>query len=155
MRGLGSAVLATLVACAPQVNGEGASLELGTGSWRFEPITDGQELELVRGAQGGWHLWLSVRTRGLDDRTPLRITMQPADESLPPRMATATMVLDPPNADGFRDFVGFASVVEDPGCRVGELMRIEASAEVDGEVLVTERYVVPLGGTYPPPPCEP
>lgn len=41
------------------------SLELGTGLEAFVPIPDeGAELELVHGPQGGWHVHLSLRTRG-------------------------------------------------------------------------------------------
>lgn len=156
MRGavLLSLLLSSVAACAGDTVGErGASLELGTGSWRFEPLEDGQELELVRGAQGGWHVWLSVRTRGLADRSVLTLTMQPADESRPARSATVTMALDPANDEGFRDFVGYTGILDDPSCLVGEMMRVEAVAEVDGERLVSERYFVPTGGSYPPPPC--
>ncbi len=141
-------------ACAGDTVGEGGtSLELGTGSWRFEPLEDGQELELVRGAQGGWHVWLSIRTRGLADRSVLTLSMQPADESRPPRSSTVTMVLDPADDEGFRDFVGYTGIVDDPSCLLGQMMRVEATAEVDGERLTTERYFVPMGGSYPPPPC--
>jgi hypothetical protein len=36
-------------------------LEVGTGTYRFEPVTDGDTLPLVFGAQGGWHLWVAIR----------------------------------------------------------------------------------------------
>ncbi len=44
----------------------GPSLELGTGLEAFVPIPDeGAELELVHGPQGGWHVHLSLRARGI------------------------------------------------------------------------------------------
>jgi hypothetical protein len=43
-----------------------ASVALGTGWASFEPLADGQDLELVYGPQGGWHIDLSLRTTGLD-----------------------------------------------------------------------------------------
>ena len=36
-------------------------LELGTGVTEFEPLDDGDDIELVAGAQGGWHLDAALR----------------------------------------------------------------------------------------------
>lgn len=41
-------------------------VEIGTGASRFEPLEDGQSMPLVAGAQGGFHLWISARARGID-----------------------------------------------------------------------------------------
>lgn len=44
----------------------GAAVELGTGLEAFETVpVRGGELELVHGPQGGWHVYVSVRVRGL------------------------------------------------------------------------------------------
>ena len=43
---------------------EGAYLELGTGFRRFEPVTDGQEVPIIKGIQGGYHVWGSFKGRG-------------------------------------------------------------------------------------------
>lgn len=39
--------------------------ELGTGIIEFEPITDGQDLEIVQGPQGGYHFIVAVRASGV------------------------------------------------------------------------------------------
>lgn len=131
-----------------------ASLELGAGSWRFETLADGQELELVRGAQGGWHVWISVRTRGLDDEPLITLALQPENESREPVETTVRANLDPEDDEGYRDLVGHTQIIDEPSCMVGEMMHLEARVEVDGETLTSDRYFTVLGGTYPPPSCE-
>jgi len=54
--------LLVLAACgAPPPQDE---IELGTGTTTFEVLRAGQDLELVRGIQGGWHVDVSVRGAG-------------------------------------------------------------------------------------------
>lgn len=144
------------VGCAEAPVDDEVALELGTGSWRFEPLEDGQEVELVRGAQGGWHVWLSVRVRGMQsDPPPLRLTVQPADESRPPQRTEVALPFDPPRDDGWRQLVGYTGIVDDPSCLVGELVRFEVATTMeDGETIRFERDLRVTGGTYPPPPCE-
>ncbi len=134
---------------------EEPALELGTGSWRFDALEDGQEVELVRGAQGGWHMWVSLRMRGVDmDRPPVELTVQPADESRPADVTAIPVGFEEPNSEGWRQLIGFTGIVEDPSCLVGELVRFRAEMTTPaGEVLVSERDVRVMGGTYPPPPC--
>ncbi|HMV70201.1 MAG TPA: hypothetical protein PKA64_25390 [Myxococcota bacterium] len=48
--------------------------ELGTGATALEPLVDGQDLPQVRGPQGGWHVYGSVRCHGIvagDTENPL------------------------------------------------------------------------------------
>lgn len=43
---------------------------LGTGTTEFEPLMPGQELEVHRGTQGGFHFFAHARMRGLDPGDP-------------------------------------------------------------------------------------
>lgn len=150
-------LVALLVGCATEVVDDvehPASLELGAGSWRFEPLADGEELELIRGAQGGWHVWISLRTRGLGDDPVVTLSLQPEDESREPSVTHVRPNLDPEDDEGYRDLVGHTQIIDEPSCMVGEMMHLEASVEVDGEVLRSDRYFVVLGGAFPPPSCE-
>jgi hypothetical protein len=38
-------------------------LSCGTGETSFVPLTDGMEVPMVHGPQGGWHIWTSVQTQ--------------------------------------------------------------------------------------------
>ena len=155
-RALPALLAAMLLGCATDVQevDHPASLELGAGSWRFESLTDGQELELIRGAQGGWHVWISVRTRGLEEEPVITFRLQPEDESREPMETVVRANLDPEDDEGYRDLVGHTQIVDEPSCMVGEMMHLEVSAEVAGEVLTSDRYFMVLGGAFPPPSCE-
>ncbi len=150
------ACLLGVIACGDAEDPAAASLELGTGSWRFEALDDGQDVELIRGAQGGWHVWVSFRVRGVaEDRAPLALSIQPADESRPPDRADVQLLLDRADDEGFRRYIGWTGIVPDPACLVGELVRLEATMErPDGTRLRSERDVRLLGGTYPPGACD-
>lgn len=149
-------VAVLLGGCASEVVPEEASLELGTGTWRFEPVADGDAVPLIRGAQGGWHVWVAVRTNGMErDRGSLSIALSPADESRPPRETTLGVTLDPPDAEGRRVYLGWPAILDDPSCAVGELLRIEATfTDATGRRVTVERDVMVTGGDDPPPPCE-
>jgi len=135
---------------------EEPALELGTGSWRFDALEDGQEVELIRGAQGGWHMWVSLRVRGVDmDRPLIELSVQPADESRPADETAIALPFESENSEGWRQRIGYTGIVEDPSCLVGELVRFRVEMTTpDGEVLSSERDVRVMGGAYPPPPCE-
>ncbi|MDQ3033541.1 MAG: hypothetical protein M3Y87_14070 [Myxococcota bacterium] len=137
------------------VEPERTSLELGSGTFRFEPLADGDGAPLVKGAQGGWHIWVAVRAHGLEsDAGSLAIEIQPADESAPPQRTTIGVRFDPPDAEGRRSYLGWPAILSDPACDVGRLLRIEATLTTpSGERLRAERYVMPTPGDDPPPQC--
>ncbi len=60
---------ALLLAACPTVDGEptpdGPAVDLGTGELDFEPLDDGDELAIVLGSQGGYHLYGSFRSHGV------------------------------------------------------------------------------------------
>jgi hypothetical protein len=132
-----------------------ARLELGTGSWRFEPLTDGQDVELVHGAQGGWHAWISLRVTGARvDHPSMLLSMEPVDESLPRQDVSVALSFEPPDEQGAQKLIGYTGVVNDPSCWVDALVRVAVTVTTDdGTVLSDEHDVVLRGGAYPPPPC--
>ncbi len=154
---LGGLVLFACAASACSVTpDEGEpSLELGTGTWRFEPVEDGQEVPLVRGAQGGWHVWVSVRAEGLEVSTgSLELTIQPVDESRPPQRTTVGVRFDPPDTQGRRAYLGWPAIMEEPSCTIGETYRFAAVlTDAAGRRVRAERDLVIGGGQSPPPPC--
>ena len=145
--------LVACLGCDDDSAPEPATLELGTGSWRFDPLTDGQQVELVRGAQGGWHIWLSLKTQGValgDEPVLVDIRMQPADESLPAQATAITLLFDAKDDDRY-ELVGYTGIVSEPACWVEKLVRIQVS--LPAHDLEDERDVMVSGGAYPPPPC--
>ena len=75
-------------------DGPEPAIELGTGEITFAPLANGDEIEVIRGPQGGYHFLGSMRVRGvqagtrerLDDPTnpTTRFTVLDGDTSLAP-----------------------------------------------------------------------
>lgn len=151
------ALLASLPACASasSLPPEAAQLELGTGTARFVSVADGDALEMVRGAQGGWHVWVSVRTEGLTEGTgSLEIEHGPADQSAAPQRSRVGVMFDPPDAQGRRASLGWTAIFDNPACQQDRLYRIRVTlTTARGERLTDERDVMPRASVYPPPPC--
>ncbi|MBX3246908.1 MAG: hypothetical protein KF901_06985 [Myxococcales bacterium] len=135
---------------------EDARVEIGTGTFRFVPVEDGDGVALAHGAQGGWHLWVSVRVFGVStDEGSIEVIHYPADEERPASRAGHGVRLDPPDAEGGRAYLGWPAILRDPSCAVGELYRIEVVYRpATGGRLTAERDVTVLPGDFPPPPCE-
>lgn len=161
-RPLGLGAMCVLFACASACAGEAPiaegepRLELGTGTSRFEALQDGDEVPMVLGAQGGWHLWIAVRTENLDARIgSLTIEHQRVDESESAQTTTIGVQLDPPDALGRRAYLGWPAILADPACATGELVRVRATfVTSSGQRLEAEREVRAAPGLNPPPACS-
>ena len=157
-RALPIVLVALCASCAPAssaVEEREPRLEVGTGTWRFEALEDGQQVPLIRGAQGGWHVWVSARAEDLDAAAGrLVIEVQPADESRPADAASVGVQFDPPDENGMRSYLGWPAILADPSCAVGEMLRVHVTLTTSsGQELSAERYLVPGPGDFPPPPC--
>lgn len=130
-------------------------VELGTGSWRFEALADDDEVALVRGSQGGWHVWLSVRAYGVDTRdVTLTIETQPEDESRPPDRVEVDVRVSDVDDEGMRSLLGWPAIVPSPECLVGQRMRLSVTLRTsEGMELTDERILQIAPGADPPPPC--
>lgn len=152
------AALLALVACGGDGGAPGeAAVELGTGEWEMVPLGDGEDVQLVLGSQGGYHVWASVRAEGIDpDDVMLAVETQPADESLPPERSRVEVDFERDPETGEPAFVGWPAVLSQPGCVVDRMMRIEVTVtDRHGTTGTDDRYVVPrAGASGPPPPCE-
>jgi hypothetical protein len=47
-----------------------ASVKVGTGELSFSPLTDGDDVEVVLGPQGGYHIYGSMQVTGIDPGNP-------------------------------------------------------------------------------------
>lgn len=132
-----------------------AELELGTGTARFVPLADGDEVAMVHGAQGGWHLWISARATGMASAMgSLEIAHGPADGSTPLEVTRAGVTFDPADAEGRRTSLGWQAILPDPPCSVGRLHRVRITVTTSsGDRVSAERDVMPTAGDHPPAAC--
>jgi hypothetical protein len=112
------------------------SVLLGSGEAAFEAMEGEPTLRLVRGAQGGFHVWASVLAYGFSSpRLDLRLTTTVDDEpesSLVMR-ARLTMrdVLDP-EGNPAQSFAGFPAQVKGARCAHGRRVGIELQLSQPG-----------------------
>ncbi len=62
-------LIAVAAACSASVDSPDAgppSLELGTGTRDFEPLSDGDSIFIVQGPQGGYHFFGSLRAQNIE-----------------------------------------------------------------------------------------
>ncbi|MCB9666088.1 MAG: hypothetical protein H6732_18415 [Alphaproteobacteria bacterium] len=145
-------------------------LEVGTGEETFEALTEGQDLAMVHGAQGGWHLPVAVRAahvpqfvrltyRVVDLGTGVTITSQ---DPLALNVALVPEVLgswacsgEYPNLFAYLDFstLGASDTDADPWMSLdGRRVRLEASiASSAGDALASAAVEV----VARPDPCDP
>jgi hypothetical protein len=107
---LGLLGLATaLCGCTGAGPATAAHLELGRvgASAEFAPYADGTDVELVPGAQGGFHVWLDLRVIGMpgDSLSVTRTARRLSDEAWVLRSNPDRVSLAPAVADGTRTTV--------------------------------------------------
>lgn len=114
-------VVATLLAgCIDGAPTQG-TLTLGTGEAAFEPLVDGQDVDLTAGAQGGHHLWLSMRTQGLNaGRCELHVRVWAEDdpEGAQDSWVGVRMSPAPDAVPGTLEYVGWPGLIAHPECFV-------------------------------------
>jgi hypothetical protein len=101
-------------------------VELGSGEAQFEPVTPDEHRMLYAGSQGGHHVWLSFRTRGLvpeDVRMELDVV---PERPARPAHSEVVISLEPVAGDSVdapegqrHEFEGWPAQVLDPECAAG------------------------------------
>lgn len=90
-------------------------LEIGSGGILvFEPVSDGDTVELARGCQGGQHVWISLRARHLDTR-PALITLRGTrvdDGSVISIPVTVRLTFE--DREGYDEITGLQLIIPDP-----------------------------------------
>ena len=57
----------------PDSGGAGPRIEVGTGTASFVALNDGDEVAIVKGPQGGYHIWGAIRSDGVLDPKGLEV----------------------------------------------------------------------------------
>ena len=63
----------------PGCAAEDYSVEVGTGEFQFESLSDGDVVTMIHGPQGGWHVWTSVITHGSEPEVRIRPAIEAPD----------------------------------------------------------------------------
>ncbi len=141
-------------------------IELGTGVDEFVPLEDGDEMAVILGPQGGYHLDGSLRVQGIDPgneddlgdpRNPLTVFEAVVDDgTVVSGLAGATSVeyrqgIKASETPGVYEMVGRRILldIQDDSELQGRTLTVSVTVEdVDGVVLTDERDVVAVAGRY-------
>lgn len=124
---------------------ETLTVDVGGGMLDYEELADGQDVDLVYGAQGGFHVWTSVRVHdGTVSEAQINLLSRYEDGApAGPASRVATSLGAAPGGNrvvfGLRNFIDDA--VRAPGKRI--ILRVEVVTEDQrhgaGEKIVTVR----------------
>lgn len=110
---------------------EPSFFEVGTGESTFEPLDEGATVPLIHGPQGGYHVWLGVRHRGLG---PGDVVLSygardaaTGDELMFPGLRAVEADVDPEAVSQAAGFVGFL-LEDEPLVYDGRYIRLWARA---------------------------
>jgi hypothetical protein len=118
------------------------AVDIGTGEISFEPLSDGGEVTLVHGPQGGFHIWTSVRVRDpniTDVHVNLRARHEDGSAAGPPSSAAVLLAARPDGAADATGMRNFITAKEAAGTHL--FLRAEVIS-TDGRHGASERRVV-------------
>jgi hypothetical protein len=134
-------------ACADDAGAPPApELELGSGEVSFEDASDGDELQFYAGTQGGHHVWLSMRVRGLSGpQLELSLDVVPSAPA-PPAHTDVQLHFEPVSelGAGWYEYVGWPARLLMPECAVGKPVQLSVSlSDAQGHSVHAALEVVP------------
>jgi hypothetical protein len=143
------ALLIVAVGCGgepapPPAVTDGVSVVLGTGQNAFQSLDDDAPVPLIRGLQGGWHVWTSFHAYGFDTevlRMDLTTRWEGVEESVlgGPGNVRVQPVEDATGAPALAS-VGWPAIVYNPTCAHGHRLLINLTVmDTDGHVASDSR----------------
>lgn len=140
------ALVLALVGCAPEGDGGEAAAplgcEVGTGYDAFEPLEEGDPVDIIAGPQGGYHVFTSVHCEGvyvdvLEVAGALRHAS--TDEWLGPGFIFAREVAP---VDGVVEILGLLNLLNDPEAARDQEVLVSAGVTAGETTAVDARHVV-------------
>ena len=110
------------------------TIVLGTGFFEFEPLKDNGSVSIVRGPQGGYHIWISVRGRYIaPESLKLCLTLDLADTG--EQLEKVTTVVDLILPDGSQEAGGAGSSHDGWGESLGNRLFVPSPEQIDGKLV--------------------
>ena len=121
-------------------------MEIGTGIGEFVALADGDPVEVIFGAQGGYHIWTAVLVWGIGTDEPVRIRLTARLEAGGTAVGPASeprVLLGSPNAEGARARSGLFNFIDDPEVIRSKRTILRAEVSACGMSGADERVVTP------------
>lgn len=122
-------------------------IRIGTGFRRFEELASGQEVPIIAGIQGGFHVWGGFIGRGFDD-ADVRILYTLDLEGMPYAAADYFEFELPKNSRSEFEYAGVSVIYfdnDDVDLTTGQEMTLKVEVVTrDGMMLRDERQLIPI-----------
>lgn len=122
-----------------------AELIVGTGEYTFEAVADGQDVDIVAGPQGGYHVWVAFLAKNFRKSCVVetQLTLVETSEVLG-NPFFFEVDLFPAEEEGWRQYAGLPhqldkDVVEDQLVQLDVTVSDKDGAEQSGSILVVPR----------------
>lgn len=128
--------MACCVACGPEASDGGdVRVVLGTGAEAYSPIEGEPVLPMIKGFQGGFHVWTSFLAYGFQSDVlsmQLVTSWEGVEESIidMPGIVRLTPVIDPQGVPAFAT-VGWPALIYNAPCAHGRRLRIDITVRDD------------------------
>jgi hypothetical protein len=119
------------------------TVDVGTGAVEYEPLADGDPVDLIFGPQGGWHIWTGVNVHDATvESVRMNLYSRFEDGALAGDPSSVAAALEPVK-DGGRSHASMRNFIRDGALTRGKrlLLRVEVIAG-DGRHGAGERRVV-------------
>lgn len=140
-------VLAVPLVGGCALGGPEPTVEIGTGESSFQALTEGQDVPLILGVQGGYHVWMSLRATELDpDKVWLDVRTEVNGEQANSMAITELTDVDEHEGDACV-LVGWPVIMADPqgvdGRELGLSVTVTDEDGMSADAAVTVRPHLP------------
>ena len=127
VRGAAGVVTLMMAVSLPTAQGCGAApepqatVEIGTGESQFETLADQQQVTMVHGVQGGYHVWMALKAQGLD---PAKVWVDVDTTVEGQKFSSRAITAMERGQDGSATLVGHPVILDDPQGADGKDMNL-------------------------------
>ena len=126
-RSCAALLLAGLLACSSEADSGSIEAELGQGEIEFAPLAEDDTLPYAAGSQGGHHVFISFRARGIDPERVL-VSVETTIEDRPKlTLRREGRVNFEPSGKDTHDYAGWPAQILLAPCHKGERAHIAAT----------------------------
>ncbi|HKP58256.1 MAG TPA: hypothetical protein VJV78_16125 [Polyangiales bacterium] len=126
-RSCAALLLAGLLACSSEADSGSIEAELGQGEIEFAPLAEDDTLPYAAGSQGGHHVFISFRARGIDPERVL-VSVETTIEDRPKlTLRREGRVNFEPSGKDTHDYAGWPAQILLAPCHEGERAHIAAT----------------------------
>ena len=118
--------------------------QVGTGTDSFEPLEDGQTVPVIKGPQGGYHIWTSIRVRAPIASKDLKVRLHVDFNGAV--LTDTNYVLNFWQKGAYAEYYALTAFIPDPAAVDGQRVQLAIDVtDTNGLTASDSRTVIPTG----------